>query len=85
MLVLKSTLTLLTYAGQAREALALYHREDPALLPRVTVSSDAFGSWPVFDDLGCLVEYRVCPLGLWWSVCSVHAGMPLLVIGCLWV
>lgn len=85
MLVLESTLTRLTYAGQAREALALYHREDPALLPRVTVSSDAFGSWPVFDDLGRVVEYRVSahnPYGLWGSVCGVHAGMALLVIGC---
>ena len=57
--------------AQAREALALYHREEPALLSRVTMSSDAFGSWPVFDDLGRLVEYRVCAhnaSGLWGSV-----------------
>ena len=45
-------------ARQAREALAMYFAEDPALLARVSVSSDAFGSWPVFDEHGCLTSYE---------------------------
>ena len=45
-------------ARQAREALAMYYAEDPALLERVSVSSDAFGSWPVFDEHGRLTSYE---------------------------
>ena len=45
-------------AKQAREALAGYYAEDPALLARVSVSSDAFGSWPVFDERGRLTSYE---------------------------
>ena len=45
-------------AKQARKALAMYHAEDPALLARVSVSSDAFGSWPVFDERGRLTSYE---------------------------
>ena len=45
-------------ARQAREALAMYYAEDPALLERVSISSDAFGSWPVFDEHGRLTSYE---------------------------
>lgn len=45
-------------ARQARKALAMYYEEDPALLARVSVSSDAFGSWPVFDERGRLTSYE---------------------------
>lgn len=36
----------------------MYYAEDPALLARVSVSSDAFGSWPVFDEHGRLTSYE---------------------------
>ena len=36
----------------------MYFAEDPALLARVSVSSDAFGSWPVFDEHGRLTSYE---------------------------
>ncbi|KAK9834177.1 hypothetical protein WJX81_005973 [Elliptochloris bilobata] len=49
----------LTAGKPARVALAMYYREDPALLERVSVSSDAFGSWPVFDERGSLTSYQV--------------------------
>jgi hypothetical protein len=45
--------------AQARAALALYGRKDAELLARVSVSSDAYGSWPVFDARGELVSYEV--------------------------
>ena len=44
---------------QAMEAILQYKQEGELLLERVTVSSDAFGSLPVFDEQGKLVSYQV--------------------------
>jgi hypothetical protein len=47
---------------QGQEYVEFIAREEPQFLPNCSVSSDACGSLPVFDQHGKLLEYKV--LGL---------------------
>lgn len=52
----------LTASNNARDAVEKYH-SDALPLDRVTVSTDAYGSWPEYDSKGHLISYKVSFFG----------------------